>query len=562
MEYLQWLKGEKPSDKNDIFEGIELTWSRVKGGKKIDMLLDQILADYKVQDPSAIVPQLLELRALIRKIDNDHWKNIKLRDLDEIIKDCLGLYMEAYTTDEEIIPGMDLAWTLELVNRSPWQVKATDIQAKGIVWDTTLTPELGPNIKYEAEFKTAVLDSKPTTPYWINEKATLGMYYVPDQTLVGKPEAEPTIGLNITLDINGQSLASFIPIVHKHIDPVKGEITTTAPVSGGLSLEFGESVTIFRAGASKTITVKAKAYQHTHTDISLRGNEGWTITPAVIHLDMNAGETRELTFQVQAPESADRSTFTIGESTSADIGKTEIRIEFDHIPTQQIILPAEATFICSEINFADRRIGYLEGAGDDVAESLQQVGYQIANIPADQINQRTLSQFDVIIVGIRAFNTVDELENGNRELFQFAENGGTVIVQYNTSRRLVTDDVAPLPLTLSRDRVTNEHSPVSIVLPQHIVMNQPNKITSNDFDGWVQERGLYFPDEWDEKYAAPLEMNDPEEDPTKGSLLIARYGRGYYVYSGLSWFRQLPAGVEGAYKLFANLIALKQTTRP
>ncbi|MFK7907151.1 MAG: hypothetical protein AB8B69_18590 [Chitinophagales bacterium] len=167
-----------------------------------------------------------------------------------------------------------------------------------------------------------------------------------------------------------------------------------------------------------------------------------------------------------------------------------------------------------------------------------------------------MAQFDAVIVGIRAFNTVDALKFKNKELMEYVKQGGTVMVQYNTSHRLVTEDIAPYPLKLSRDRVAVEESEVRFLKPEHPVLNTPNKITSADFDGWVQERGLYFPNEWDDNFEAILSSNDPNEEPLDGGLLVAKYGEGYYIYSGYSWFRELPAGVAGAYRLFANLISI------
>ena len=196
------------------------------------------------------------------------------------------------------------------------------------------------------------------------------------------------------------------------------------------------------------------------------------------------------------------------------------------------------------------------GAGDLVPTYLEAVGQTVTLLDIDHLSQEELNQFDTILVGIRAFNVIESLSYKNQMLFDFAQEGGTLIVQYNTSRRMQTKKIMPYPIQLSRDRVTDENSPVQLLQPQHSVLNQPHQITSEDFDGWVQERGLYFASQWDNRFTPILGMQDEGESEKKGSLLIAPHGEGTVVYTGLSFFRELPAGVPGAYRLLLNLIAL------
>ena len=180
----------------------------------------------------------------------------------------------------------------------------------------------------------------------------------------------------------------------------------------------------------------------------------------------------------------------------------------------------------------------------------------MTTILTSEISRDNLKKYDAIVVGIRAYNTVPELSFRQPVLMNYVENGGTLILQYNTNRRLVTNELAPFSLTLSRDRVTDEFSEVEILNPYHPILNTPNIITQVDFEGWVQERGLYFPNEWAEEFTPILGMHDINYPQTKGSLLVANYGKGYYIYTGLSFFRELPAGVPGAYRLFANLLSI------
>jgi hypothetical protein len=236
--------------------------------------------------------------------------------------------------------------------------------------------------------------------------------------------------------------------------------------------------------------------------------------------------------------------------------KELIEIEYEHIPYQNVLLPAEAKLVRIDIQKKGQSIGYIDGAGDAIPENLKQIGYQVSTIDPNDLGTADLSEFDAIVVGIRAYNTIPELAFKNKDLHEYVSNGGTLLLQYNTRHRLVTDELAPYPITLSRDRVTDENSEVIFLDPNHMVLNSPNKITQNDFKDWVQERGLYFPSEWSDEYTPILGMMDPGKEQSNGSLLVAQYGKGYYIYTGLSFFRELPAGVPGAYRLFANLLSI------
>jgi len=235
-----------------------------------------------------------------------------------------------------------------------------------------------------------------------------------------------------------------------------------------------------------------------------------------------------------------------------------VSIEYDHIPTQSVVRHSEAKVVKIDLKKEGENIAYIMGAGDEIPINLKQIGYHVTLLEDGDITLNNLKKFDAVILGIRAYNTLERIQFHQSKLLEYVEQGGTMIVQYNTGHRLKIpkEEIAPYPMSISRDRVAKEEAEVRILKPDHHVMNYPNKITSKDFEGWVQERGLYFPDEWDEKFEAILSSNDPGEDARNGGLLIAPYGKGYYVYTGYSWFRELPAGVPGAYRIFANLISL------
>jgi hypothetical protein len=218
-------------------------------------------------------------------------------------------------------------------------------------------------------------------------------------------------------------------------------------------------------------------------------------------------------------------------------------------------MPSVSKVVRLDIDKRGNNIGYIEGAGDVVPESLRQIGYNVTIVKPEQISAENLINFDAIVVGIRAYNILDELKFKQKFLLDYVKEGGNLIVQYNTNRRLKTDNIAPYDLQLSRDRVTDENAEVKILEPNHPILNFPNKITNQDFEGWVQERGLYFPNQWSEEFTPLLTMSDKGESSKEGSLLVAQYGKGNYIYTGLSFFREFPAGVSGAYRLFANLLS-------
>ncbi|NBS19645.1 MAG: LmbE family protein, partial [Flavobacteriia bacterium] len=230
-------------------------------------------------------------------------------------------------------------------------------------------------------------------------------------------------------------------------------------------------------------------------------------------------------------------------------------IDYDHIPKQYLISPAQTKAVALELKTGVKKVAYVQGAGDNIPQSLLAMGIDVEELVVENISLEKLVAFDAVVVGIRAFNVKDALTYKNKILWDYAAQGGNLMIQYNTSRGLKTNELAPLSINLSRDRVADEKAPVRIIDPQHPLLNHPNNITLRDFEDWVQERGLYFPNQWDNKFVPLLEMNDPGESPKKGALLVANYGKGRVVYTGLSFFRQLPAGVPGAYRLFFNLIA-------
>jgi hypothetical protein len=295
-------------------------------------------------------------------------------------------------------------------------------------------------------------------------------------------------------------------------------------------------------------------------ELSLQLPIEWGVEPLTQSFNLSQeGKQVSLKFIVSPPEQATETIASVVARVNAkSYTKNLISITYDHIPTQRVLVNAASKFVRLDLQKRGELLGYIMGAGDKVPESLEAIGYYVEQIDPSTIKADILNKYKAVILGVRALNVIDGLALKKQELLDYVSQGGVLISQYNTANRRGNNEIpiAPFPLTNSSDRVTEENAVVKLLQPNHPVLTFPNKITEKDFEGWVQERGLYFPNRWDKSYIPILEMNDQSEAPKQGSLLVAPLGDGYFVYTGLSFFRELPAGVPGAYRLIANMISL------
>jgi hypothetical protein len=293
-------------------------------------------------------------------------------------------------------------------------------------------------------------------------------------------------------------------------------------------------------------------------ELKLAAPHGWEVSPVSIPIDLKSADAESVaTFSVKPPnQDSEGMLRAIVSIQDHDYSFERVRISYPHIGVQTLMPAAEAKLVRADIRKNGDHIGYIPGAGDDVPESLRQIGYSVKVLSEPEITTKNLTQFSAVVLGIRAYNTQERISNWLPELFAYVKEGGVAIAQYNTLADLKSNQLGPYPLEISRDRVTDENAAVRILAPDSPLVTRPNKITTNDFKEWVQERGLYFPDKWDPAWTAILSCNDPKEKPLDGGLLIAKSGKGFFVYTSYSWFRQLPAGVPGAYRLFANMLSL------
>ena len=556
-EYLEFLKGEFPQDTTNIFDGINTSWSRIEGGVAIGKILNPLLDSFNFQDPSTIVPQLVEAYRLLKDTKQGHWRSIKLKELEELIVACSGVFLEAVANKESINPMGAYTLKVEAINRGANKITLSKITtASGLILSSKEIVLLS-NEKENLELEVTSQNKVPSTAYWLKSKGTLGMYSAP-KDLIGLPQTPAAEQISFTLNIDNTALQILKDVVYKFNDPVDGEVYRPFNVLPKVSASIAEKVLVFANENSQKVAVHVRAGKdNIEGTLQLNAPKGWVVSSPQLFTLERQGETSTLWFTVTPPKNQSqgylRPLIQIGDTY---YDKELINIDYNHIPYQSVLLPSKAKVVRINIEKKGQHIGYIQGAGDGVGQSLEQIGYTVTNLDVTEISAQSLKKYDAVVVGVRAYNTIAALAFAQKELNKYVQAGGTMVVQYNTSHRLVTKQVAPYALSLSRDRVTDEFAPVTILDPSHSVLNSPNKITQEDFKGWVQERGLYFPNKWAEEFTPILAMNDKGAPQTKGSLLVARYGKGHYVYTGLSFFRELPAGVAGAYRLFANIISI------
>ncbi len=564
-EFLELVKGDLPNDKTNLFDGINTTWTRVKGGKEIGELLLIIEKEYDFTNPSASIEKLMIVYQLIQALENDHWKDQKSEEIKKVIQACAGLFLEAVANESFTTRKGEVSISIEAINRSEAAIKLKSVGIGYLNKEQIENATLRNNENHKFQIKGIIPeDIHYTSAYWLREDGSLGMYKVSDPELIGLPQAPREFTAVFELEINGMSISIVKDIVYKYNDPVKGEVYRPFEIVPEVTASITDNVIIFADDDSKEITVKVKAWRpNLKGIISLNIPDEWNVSPNNFVLDIaEKGIEKSFTFELTPPNFQSEGEISPKVEINGTIFSDElIEIEYDHIPFQSVLMPSKSKVVRLDIHKEGELIGYIQGAGDEIPASLRQVGYKVIELNEEEITIDKLQNFDAIILGVRAYNTNDQAKFYQETLHDYAKGGGTLIVQYNTNFRLKVDAVSPMEINLSRDRVTDENSEVVILEPDHDIMQFPNKITQKDFEGWVQERGLYFPDGWSSEFTPLLSMYDKGESPKEGSLLVAKYGEGYFIYTGLSFFRELPAGVPGAYRLYTNLLSVGKSNK-
>lgn len=567
-EYVQLLKGDLPKSKTDIFEGINTTWTRVKGGEAIGKVLAAVEKEFRYENPVASIPKLMQAYKLINALPDGYWKHVKLSEIKEVIKACTGLFVETIAKDYSATPGQTMDLNTEVTNRSQ-----VNMILKSVVFlpenkERALNDTLLFNEANRLQFKVKIPeDIALTNAYWLDKPWQLGMYTVEDQLLRGLPETPHAFKLHYNLLINNEPFEWDQEVVYKRTDDVRGEVYRPFEITPPVFANIAEKVYVFSNGAPQSVEIMLKAAMPDAAgSVVLNVPPGWRADPAKLDFTMKLkGEEQVVRFQLFASENQSEGQIKpVVTVNGKDYSEEVVFINYEHIPTQTILRDAAARVVKIDIKKAGDRIGYFMGAGDVIPANLKQIGYNVTLLADRDLTLENLKKYDAVVLGVRAYNTKERLRFAQPKLMEYVNTGGTLIVQYNTANDLVLpiEELGPYPMKISRDRTTVEDAPVRLLKPEHPVLNFPNKITEKDFDGWVQERGLYFPNEWAAQYEAILSCNDPNEPARDGGLLVASYGKGYYIYTGYSFFRELPSGVSGAYRLFANMISIGKEPKP
>ncbi len=549
----------------DPFDDIQTTWERVPGGSAIGGKLNQARAAFAPAHPEGLLTPLAEVRPLIAAI-KDPLADHKLKELDETMALCAALSLEASADRYAAFPAGSVKINVTALVRAPARVTLLGVDLTGADASAVATAVLMPNQPSHYSFTVHLPPDQPySQPYWLTEPKDGWLYTVPDARDIGNPENPPVLQAHFRVRVAGIDLDLTRPVEHRYLDHIDGESARPLAIVPPVGLNITEPALVFPDANVQRIEVLVKANApRAAGDVELSAPAGWRVEPASQHFELTATGQQTATMFTVAPPASDaqgelRAVAIVGDARIA--AGTEV-IEYPHIPAQTLFPPAETKLVRTDIQTLAKTVGYVTGAGDEEPDAIRHLGAQVTLLSPDDLMKSDLSRFDAIVTGVRAWNTRPDLRTNYQRLFDYAQNGGTVVVQYNVPEGgffggdpAVLEHVGPYPITTSRDRVTVEEAPVTFPDPQNPLLHLPNPITERDFQGWVQERGLNFASDWDPRYQTVLESHDPGEDPHPGGELYLRFGKGVYIFTAYSWFRELPAGVPGAYRLFANMIS-------
>ena len=543
-----------PPATKDLFEDIDTSWRRMKGGDEIARFLDEAAAGFDPVHPEKSIPALMKARPLIAALHRP------LSELDETVAMCAGLWLDAEADRDAVVAGSAVKINAVAVSRSHVPVVLLKAELVGYPGESRSV-----DLTYNHPVKQLIVrkfppSQPPSQPYWLQEPPHGSLYSVSRQELIGLADSPPLLQIAFHLKINDQEIEITRPVLNRYVDHIVGERTRPLAVVPAVTLKLSNAVSVFPDERSKNVEVEVQAQEpNASGEVSPRTPSGWTVEPksAPFHLRQALDQT-VLSFRVTPPKADGRGELRIGESTMSVI-------DYPHIPLERVLAQAKTELVRADIRTLAHVIGYVVGTGDQVPEALRQIGCEVTLLDANALATGDLSRYDAIVTGVRAFNVRADLNANRDRLFEYVKNGGTLVVQYNTlssaglegADNSVGDRIGPYPMKITHDRVTQENAPVDMIASP--LLQSPNRITEKDFAGWVQERGLYFAGQWDRRYQSLFESHDAGQKALPGGALYARYGRGAYVFSAYSWFRQLPAGVPGAFRIFANLLSAGKT---
>jgi LmbE family N-acetylglucosaminyl deacetylase len=556
-EYFKFLAG-KPI-RTSLYDDIDISWGRV-GHKEIGTHIQQVISNFNFTDPSKNIPALVAIMREIETIEDTYWKTQKLAEINNIIVSCAGIMAEALTGSPEATPGSEIPVSLNLVARSSVPVKVEGIGFNSLVnKDDTRLVSLLPDSLYKFSYSIRLNENEPLTePYWLQYSATTGAYQY-DSLYAGLPEAKNRLSALVSVSIEGKKFFCNVPVSYKKLDPVRGDVVERLRIVPAISVEPLHSLLVYEQGKDKEAWLRLKAFKAISKAVVQVKTGGKVIRSLTIN-SLEKGQ--DTLFYINLPTQMlngtdDNSyvTFSV-QAEGNEYNRDQHLIQYPHLPELQYFTGAWMKAIRKDWKVAVKKVGYIEGAGDYVDGILNLCGLDVERVPANAMSSvKYLSNYEAIIIGIRAFNTQQKIAAWMPVLMQYVQNGGTLIVQYNTNQNLVTQHFSPYPITISRDRVTEEDAKVTFTNPDSRLLHFPNNITPADFNNWVQERGVYYPGQWDEHYQTLVAMHDTGEKELQSGILYTPYGKGQFIYTSLAFFRQLPAGNTGAIKLMMNLLS-------
>jgi len=498
FEYFSHTLGDK-ADK-DPMDGIDCSWNRLEGGNAIGSLVDKLISSYNVNRPSASVSQLLEIRKALGGIKDDYWRKLKTAEVEKLIRMVMGIHLEAINNTQFVKQGDSLKVNLTINNRSTIAAAVSSLSLEGMERSPSATLSNNENWSQLITLPIAK-DRAVSQPYWLANPMNKGSFNVSDQQLIGMAENKPTLQVKVNLKISGEDLEVLVPVMFRDVDPAIGE--------------FLHPVYVIPSQVTTT-----------------------PLKPLLINTNakLTTGSTS---------------------TTGSDIPFMHV-ISYEHIPTLVYFSKNDQMVVKVDLKTTGKRIGYIVGAGDKVPAAIEMMGYELIELSKNDITADRLKLLDAVVVGVRAYNVNDWMDEKYDVLMEYVRNGGNMVVQYNTNSfagPLSKLKIGPKPFTVSRGRITEEDCEIKFIDEKDPVLNYPNKITLEDFKGWVQERGIYFADGFSADYRALFSMHDQNEADQTGSLIVRNEGKGRFIYTGLVFYRELPAGVPGAFRLFANLIS-------
>ena len=557
LEYLERLDQAKDFNHLTPFDGLDFSWNRIKNGKEISELVNQAIKEYNHLSPELSIPLLQKIEQKIKALEPSHWQKIKLEEVQNLILQCASIYFASHTDVQTTSTSNEIKVNCEIISRANTTVKLKRIHFTPNLFDTTIQTNLKTNEGLLFSKKIVIPNQlQITSPYWLWYGRGNGNYQVDKNLNQCLPINQRELKSRAIVDINGVEYELIKDIYFKNDDPVLGEVTQPLDIIPNVSaIPFDENILLTNSKATAfKFKIKANS-NHQSGKISFVSNSSVQITPKEIAYSLEKiGDEKVIEVSIQNQSITNQIT-DINIQINGKNLFLQRQIKYPHIQWQNINVPAKIRVSSIDLKTKIKPIAYVNGAGDYTVQALEKMNFPVTNISVQDLDKLDAKKFPVLIFGIRALNTNDAILDCKTKLMNYMQSGGRVIMQYNTTAELNTPDFAPSPLKISRDRITDENSPVKINIANHQLLTSPNTIKADDFNAWIQERGLYFPNPYDSTYEEILLMNDPKEKDLKSAILYKKVGKGDFIYTPISWFRQLPKGIPGAYRIFANLVS-------